>query len=217
LAIKYLAGERLVGTAAERLAMLPSTFAYWYEHTTQTADSSPITKSSGYDYIAAHKILSANSDEIVKRVSLYLKKNNASFTGTLYCRIYSDSATRSVIATGTYSGVGYITGSQLTTSYVWYDFDFDGVEIDTGYRVGVENESDTGTTNWAKIGYSVNDGSEKIGTGGTSWSSYPELEWNIKISGTSTYPDLTNGTIFEETDTFKHYMWDGTDTWNEVT
>ena len=24
------------------------------------------------------------------------------------------------------------------------------------------------------------------------------------------------GTIFEESDTGKHYMWDGTDTWNEV-
>ena len=32
-----------------------------------------------------------------------------------------------------------------------------------------------------------------------------------------THPNLTNGTIFEETDTGTHYMWDGTDTWNEVT
>ena len=31
------------------------------------------------------------------------------------------------------------------------------------------------------------------------------------------YPNLTNGTIFEESDTGKHYMFDGTDTWNEVT
>jgi hypothetical protein len=29
--------------------------------------------------------------------------------------------------------------------------------------------------------------------------------------------NLPNGTIFEESDTGKHYMWDGTDTWNEVT
>ena len=31
------------------------------------------------------------------------------------------------------------------------------------------------------------------------------------------YPNLTNGTIFEESDTGKHYMFDGTDTWNEMT
>jgi len=29
--------------------------------------------------------------------------------------------------------------------------------------------------------------------------------------------DLSNGTIFEETDTGTHYMFDGTDTWNEIT
>ena len=34
---------------------------------------------------------------------------------------------------------------------------------------------------------------------------------------TPVYPNLTNGTIFEESDTGKHYMFDGTDTWNEVT
>jgi len=32
-----------------------------------------------------------------------------------------------------------------------------------------------------------------------------------------TQPNLPNGTLFEETDTGTHYMWDGTDTWNEVT
>ena len=31
------------------------------------------------------------------------------------------------------------------------------------------------------------------------------------------YPNLTNGTIFEESDTGKIYMFDGTSTWNEVT
>jgi len=30
-------------------------------------------------------------------------------------------------------------------------------------------------------------------------------------------PNLTNGTLFEESDTGKHYMFDGTDTWNEIT
>lgn len=31
-----------------------------------------------------------------------------------------------------------------------------------------------------------------------------------------TYPNLTNGTIYEESGTGKHYMFDGTDTWNEM-
>ena len=31
-----------------------------------------------------------------------------------------------------------------------------------------------------------------------------------------TYPDLPNGTIFNETDTYKYFMFDGTDTWNQM-
>ena len=31
------------------------------------------------------------------------------------------------------------------------------------------------------------------------------------------YPNIPNGAIFEESDTGKHYMFDGTDTWNEMT
>jgi len=31
-----------------------------------------------------------------------------------------------------------------------------------------------------------------------------------------TYPLVPAGSIFEESDTGKHYMWDGTNTWNEV-
>ena len=42
--------------------------------------------------------------------------------------------------------------------------------------------------------------------------------WGADDQGTSPfYPNIPNGGIFEESDTGKHYMWDGTDTWNEVT
>ena len=37
------------------------------------------------------------------------------------------------------------------------------------------------------------------------------------VDGTTTYPYLSNGAIFEESDTGKHYMFDGTSTWNEIT
>jgi len=33
----------------------------------------------------------------------------------------------------------------------------------------------------------------------------------------NSYPNLPNGAIFEESDTGKHYMFDGTSTWNEMT
>ena len=34
--------------------------------------------------------------------------------------------------------------------------------------------------------------------------------------GTTNYPTLPNGAIFEESDTGKHYMFDGTSAWNEI-
>ena len=36
------------------------------------------------------------------------------------------------------------------------------------------------------------------------------------IGGTISYPSLPNGTIFEELDTGKHMMFDGSQTWNEM-
>ena len=35
-------------------------------------------------------------------------------------------------------------------------------------------------------------------------------------SSTPFYPNISNGAIFEESDTGKHYMFDGTSTWNEM-
>ena len=40
--------------------------------------------------------------------------------------------------------------------------------------------------------------------------------WGSDAGSTSTFT-YPNGTIFEESDTGKHYMFDGTDTWNEMT
>jgi len=40
--------------------------------------------------------------------------------------------------------------------------------------------------------------------------------WNGTTSTTAVYPDLPNGATFLTSDTNKLYMWDGTDTWNEV-
>ena len=49
----------------------------------------------------------------------------------------------------------------------------------------------------------------KIGSTITVWGAEP-------LPSTVFNPYFANGTIFEESDTGKHYMFDGTDTWNEV-
>jgi len=55
-------------------------------------------------------------------------------------------------------------------------------------------------------------GSDTFGTGTTM-----TIFGSDDQPSTPVYPNLTNGTIFEESDTGKHYMFDGTSTWNEIT
>ena len=43
------------------------------------------------------------------------------------------------------------------------------------------------------------------------------IVWGSDDTGTTTYPNLPNGALFEESDTGKIYMWDGTSAWNEMT
>jgi len=56
-----------------------------------------------------------------------------------------------------------------------------------------------------------NDGSGSYDTGSqmTIWGADDAVLNNV-------YPSLSNGVIFEESDTGKHYMFDGTSTWNEI-
>ena len=60
-------------------------------------------------------------------------------------------------------------------------------------------------------------------TGDNASKLYNGKVTNIKVFNntdnvtTQTQPNLINGTIFEESDTGKHYMFDGTSTWNEMT
>lgn len=43
------------------------------------------------------------------------------------------------------------------------------------------------------------------------------LGWDSKLRGvTYTYPNMPKGTIFEASDTGKHWMWDGTSAWEEI-
>ena len=52
----------------------------------------------------------------------------------------------------------------------------------------------------------------KYFSGTTTITGTPDLTYNF----TDVVPLLSNGTLFEESDTGKHYMFDGTSTWNEI-
>jgi len=60
--------------------------------------------------------------------------------------------------------------------------------------------------------YTTNDAAGSYDTGSTItvWGADDQ-------ASTPFYPNTPNGTIFEESDTGKHYMFDGTSAWNEMT
>jgi len=58
--------------------------------------------------------------------------------------------------------------------------------------------------NGTPTGSSPSGGSGLVGTGGGT------------LPLTSEYPNLPNGIIFNETDAYKYFMWNGTDTWNQM-
>jgi hypothetical protein len=61
-------------------------------------------------------------------------------------------------------------------------------------------------------------GYRDVGFNGANNNSFDNLKiWNGVTSVPATvYPNLPNGTIFNETDTYKYFMFDGTDTWNQM-
>jgi len=82
----------------------------------------------------------------------------------------------------------------------------DSVAVQSSRGMGTWNDNAQITKlNWSAEGQTIASGS-KI----TVWGADDQPT-------TPVYPNLTNGTIFEESDTGKHYMFDGTSTWNEIT
>ena len=43
-----------------------------------------------------------------------------------------------------------------------------------------------------------------------------DVTYDLTTILASINPSLPNGTIFNETDTYKYFMFDGTDTWNQM-
>ena len=49
-----------------------------------------------------------------------------------------------------------------------------------------------------------------------AYYTFDGITTGIDNSAVPVYPSLPNGTIFNETDTYKYFMWNGTDTWNQM-
>jgi len=107
----------------------------------------------------------------------------------------------------------YIQMRRLDTD----DFDIK-IYTNSDFSTGQQGSTETKTlAGLADLRYLRMFSQFQAGTGVSNMSIKWFKFWNDTTTATSTsYPSLPNGTIFITSDTNVHYMWNGTDTWNEV-
>jgi len=81
----------------------------------------------------------------------------------------------------------------------------------TTCRAGESNWKWINTSNQANRIQLINNGTGDFAVG------TEVIVFGTEVASTAVSVELPNGTIFEESDTGKHYMWDGTSAWNEMT
>jgi len=274
MAVKYLSGNRLWGTNAERLALSTLASADWtiydnakigisddrlnidavmdgsQDNMYHTLDSTAsddwvlrwkqrwttITQQGGYDNtikmgLASSGTTGGNSDE-PNRVSVMLQIEGTTGKRTWYLQKVGGGGQDShnyngedvfVVDTDYYLEL-IKNGTDATFSIKIDGYGVAGTEIaDGGFSIVDVSVSGQNTI-------FIDNRDIDGGSGQSVNISYiSEMFWYDNWDGTGSvptptttfdftdvYPSLPNGTIFITSDTNVHYMWNGTDTWNEV-
>jgi hypothetical protein len=270
MAIKYLAGDRLQGTAAERAAL---TTGYTDGNglngtaTAITVDTAvePSFTTGCYDFngTSSKVTISDSLGTTAFSLSTWFRTDSASGNQSIYGQLglglnlyMSGSNIRcsqggggsqligsttisadtwyNVIFTKTASvGSGtaklYLNNSLEDTETDWSDFQTSQTSLISGHQTDWWNGFITDFAIWNTVISSATRTAINAGSGAlisslsdkaniTTYYPFTSLDGSTVTNvATSVYPNLPNGGIFEESDTGKHYMWDGTDTWNEIT
>jgi len=246
LAIKYLAGDRLQGTAAERAVLTETTHLVNQETGTSNRTVFGINNESHFGIKCATG--SALVGVSVSNISFYLgHQGTVVQNNPVYVRLWRGSSFAHTFGQvtprqGSNSGTWNFAESNNTTPrvYSWKTFgtngDFDAgngsITIQAGDRIvlsydrvttGGEGNHDYMNVVWhnSNVYDSTNTHYALSNTGSPTQESHwsgDNTSYDIKfrINSTPTTLNLPNGTIFEESDTGKHYMFDGTSAWNEM-
>jgi len=152
----------------------------------------------------------ANTEQIY----CYRRSGNGTGEGAEQSQTSDPSMSGSV---STSSFDAFAEGSIINTSGIekvaWWDTSFSGVAGTSNAPMRRE-----GICKWAKTSEQITRISVTNDSGGDYDTGSSITVWGTEDqASTPFYPNIPNGTIFEESDTGKHYMFDGTDTWNEMT
>ena len=134
--------------------------------------------------------------------------------------INGGSDTTNVSQANTDNLTGTVTGDVFATVHILNEaskeklFITEGLESASGAGNAPERKEMVGK--WANTSAQIT--TIKANNGGTgSYSEGSELiVWGSDGASDTTYPTLVGGYIFEETDTGKHYIFDGSSTWTEI-
>ena len=221
MAVKYLSGNRLWGTNAERLAL--TTSVEGSESCPISGQTSQNTRITSQTYIMGLSVQSTSEivGEDISKISFYIKKTGSP-TGTIYCRAWNSGSILNADPTNVAANFGSLDVSTLTTSYVKHTFTISSgtYAVVTDSQIGIEWASPPHSDDVYMQGQ--NSASvegkwfQRHNTGGTLYEEHNLCPNYCYVPSTTTYPDLPNGSIFITSDTNVHYMWNGTDTWNEV-
>ena len=216
MAIKWLDAKRLQGTNAERTALttggVSTTTAYG-------DDSGEGNTSTGNGMGMQYTTDALPVDNYITSCTFNCMTTNTGTSNLLYATI--DDSDGDLQATST-NGINNNTINASGTTFSELTFTFDGTyKLLTGDIIALINTNSSGNlrpaqecslsgANPAMIEY---DGStEEWGSPNTACQFKQSVTWKTP----SVYPSLPNGTIFNETDTYKYFMFDGTDTWNQM-
>ena len=272
MAIKYLAGERLIGTAAERAALTTglTNFEDNFNSTTGWTNNGKISVNSGvanklyYNSVPdnetgnhATRALGITLDDAnwIAEIEWDSLTVNGDGTNPLFC-LFAAGTTTAVksanqdfigmalhtTANGPWGGGISVCHKDGTGSYTAHEADRIVIALSTKYYIRLERTADvsvrlsiysdsfggthiSGSPETYTIPSTIGSLNSLIfvdaqtgGGGGGSYITADNLKvWNDATSSTTVYPSLSNGSIFEESDTGKHYMFDGTSAWNEMT
>ena len=205
MALKYLAGNRIQGLSTDR-----ESESVYYSSTTENGSSQCNLSHAAYLWSMGRQVQSAEAGTTTTKISFYLKAPSA-----------TDYDLRAVVYTSGGSlrdTSNTVDASTLSTTGGWVEFD--------GLNVSL-NENDYtmmevfGSTNSNGV-YVFRDGSVS-GNAYETQHSYTNFsshgtKLTIKYTGmSSSLTNLETGSIFEETDTGKHYIWNSsTSTLTEV-
>jgi len=208
MAIKYLDAKRLQGTNAERLALTTGA-------TQHCQDTGTDEMGFGSNYIFANVIGADNSvvGSNTTALKVYMKKF-LSPTGTIYAEVYNSAG----VLQHEYGEKNITTLDPSTVIAVTFDdFPYDSPILE-GDRVGIRsyNQAGSGVPVMTRNPSLTDPDWERIEYNGSSWTVTDTQSMRMCLTASEVSPSLPNGTIFNETDAYKYFMFNGTDTWNQM-